>query len=86
MNVFVSLLIAAQALTHEERQTIDYWLFWIQSGLVAVVVTLIVLAISLRVIAKRSTHPCRWCMEFISKKAAVCPRCGKACKERKAEA
>ena len=77
MNGITLFLIAAQALTVEERATIDYWLSWIQMGLVFVIVGLAVLALTLRIHARKSTEPCRWCMEFVSKKATVCPRCGK---------
>lgn len=75
--LFCAIIAATAALTEEERQSIEAWLFWIQSGLVVLVAALIVFAFALRRIAKNSTAPCRWCMEFVPKKASVCPRCGK---------
>ncbi len=78
MPALVGMIIAAAAsLTEEERLGIEAWLFWIQSGLVVLVAALIVFAFALRRIARNSTEPCRWCMEFVPKKASVCPRCGK---------
>jgi len=75
--LFCAILAATASLTDEERLGIEAWLFWIQLGLVVLVWALIVFAFALRRIAKNSTAPCRWCMEFVSKKASVCPRCGK---------
>lgn len=75
--LFCAIIAATASLTEEERQSIEAWLFWIQSGLVVLVAGLIVFAFALRRIAKNSTEPCRWCMEFVPKKTNVCPRCGK---------
>jgi hypothetical protein len=80
MNLLGSILLLAAAVTlsDEERQSVEVWLFWIQFGLALSVVSLVGFALTLRTIAKRTTEPCRWCMEFVPKKSSVCPRCGKA--------
>lgn len=44
----------------------------------SLVVVLILFALTIRYIARRTTHPCHWCMEFISNAATTCPRCGKS--------
>jgi hypothetical protein len=41
------------------------------------VIGLLAFAYSIRYIARRTTKPCPWCMEFIKKAAPTCPRCGK---------
>jgi hypothetical protein len=63
----------------DDKEAIDvhndlFWLTWIVWSLV---IGLLIFAASIRFIAKRTTRPCHWCMEFISRKAAICPRCGK---------
>ena len=68
----------AAGLTEQDQQAVQSWLSVIIGAIVALVTVLIVLALFVRLLAKRSTQPCRWCMEFISKKETVCPRCGKS--------
>ncbi len=70
---------AEQNLSLEDKEQLEvqsdlFWLTWILWGMV---IGLLGFAYSIRYIAKRSTRPCHWCMEFVSRKAAVCPRCGK---------
>ncbi|MCY3023562.1 MAG: hypothetical protein NTW87_31670 [Planctomycetota bacterium] len=72
------VLAAQQGLTREEQTRVEAWLAIIGGFLFLMIVGLLGLAIAIRYIAKRSTQPCPWCMEFISKKATVCPRCGKS--------
>ena len=75
--IFNTVLAAAGGLQPEEQQSIEYILSWITTAVVVLIGGLLILALLIRQIARRTTHPCRWCMEFISKKAEVCPRCGK---------
>ena len=65
-------------MTPEDQAGIEFWLSIVGGLLFALIVGLLALAFAIRYIAKHSTQPCRWCMEFISKKATVCPRCGKS--------
>lgn len=71
------LAMASQALTPEEQTTVELWLTGVSIVVVVLIAGLIGVALCVRVIARRTTQPCRWCMEFIPKKATVCPRCGK---------
>ncbi len=78
LGVIVTFLAAAGGgLTAEEQQSIDSILYWITAAVVVLICGLLTLAMLIRQIALRTTQPCRRCMEFISKKAVVCPRCGK---------
>ncbi len=63
----------------DDKEAIDVQsdLFWVTWIVWALVIGLLVFAASIRFTARRTTRPCHWCMEFISRKAAVCPRCGK---------
>jgi len=61
----------------QEQATVDLLLSIINIVIVLLIVLLLVFALAVRYIAKRSTRPCPWCMEFISKKEVACPRCGK---------
>ena len=63
----------------DDKEAIDVQsdLYWLTIIVWTLVIGLLVFAASIRVIAKRTTSPCHWCMEFISRKATVCPRCGK---------
>jgi hypothetical protein len=69
--------MAPQTLTPEEQTTVELWLTGVSVVVVVLIVGLIGMAIFVRYLARRTTQPCRWCMEFIPKKALVCPRCGK---------
>ncbi|MEI6233131.1 MAG: hypothetical protein WCT04_08765 [Planctomycetota bacterium] len=60
----------------QEQLDVQRDVFWLSITMWVLVIGLLVLAYSIRYIAKRTTRPCRWCSEFISKKACVCPRCG----------
>ena len=84
MNVWQFILAAGRSLSIEEQASVENWLYIITRALFGMVVGLILLAVLIRFIAKRSTRPCYWCMEFISKKESVCPRCGKSLAEVKA--
>jgi len=76
MPVSAYLSIAASLVT-EEQAKVEFWLSVISGFLFVLVCALLLLAVAIRHIAKRSTRPCSWCMEFISKRETVCPRCGK---------
>ncbi|MFH0937879.1 MAG: hypothetical protein V1899_01120 [Planctomycetota bacterium] len=78
VNVALFYLILHSALTSDEQNSIELWLTGITILMVALVAGLVTLALIIRRITKRFTRPCRWCMEFIPKKAIVCPRCGKS--------
>jgi hypothetical protein len=71
-------LVIAAGLAPEEQARVEFWLGIIGGLVFVLIVGLLGLAVAVRYIAKHSTQPCRWCMEFISKKATVCPRCGKS--------
>jgi undecaprenyl pyrophosphate phosphatase UppP len=73
-----SALAAQSGLTPEDQAGIEFWLSIIGGLLFALILGLLALAVAIRYIAKHSTQPCRWCMEFIPRKATVCPRCGKS--------
>ena len=73
-----SILAAESGLTPEDQASVEFWLAIIGGLLFGLIVGLIVLAVAIRYIAKHSTQPRRWCMEFIPKKETVCPRCGKS--------
>ncbi len=75
--ILPTLLLAAAGITPEDQASLDYWLTFTTIAMVVIVVGLGVLTVAIRHVAARYTHPCRWCMEFIPKSAAVCPRCGK---------
>ncbi len=75
-----SLLAAEQpqmSLDDKEQLDVQRDLYWLTMTLWILVIGLLAFAYSIRFIAKRTTRPCRWCSEFISNKATVCPRCGK---------
>ncbi len=72
------VLAAAKSLTNEEQASVEFWLSIVSGIVIALIASLILLALLVRFIAKRSTRPCYWCMEFISKSETVCPRCGKS--------
>jgi len=72
------MLGAESRLTIEDQASVEFWLAIIGGLLFGLIVALLALAVAIRYIAKHSTQPCRWCMEFIPKKATVCPRCGKS--------
>jgi hypothetical protein len=70
-------LAAATSLNDLDQQTIEAWLTWITLLVAVLIAGLIFLAFFIRHLAKHSTRPCQWCMEFIPKKAKMCPHCGK---------
>jgi hypothetical protein len=70
--------VFAASLTEIEQARMEMWLSLITMFLFGMVIFLLGLGVAIRFIAKRSTRPCRWCMEFISNKETVCPRCGRA--------
>jgi hypothetical protein len=73
-----SIVLAAQSeLSIEEQTKVEFWLAVIGGLLFVLIAALLVLAVAIRYIAKHSTRPCPWCMEFIPKRETVCPRCGK---------
>lgn len=73
-----NLILAANSLSIDDQASVEFWLSVVSGALVVMVAGLILLAVLIRFIAKRSTQPCYWCMEFISKNETVCPRCGKS--------
>jgi len=86
-----SLLVSAIALLHsaaiaaeqglsvadKESLQLESELSWMTYLLWGMVAALLLFAVAIRHIARRTTHPCRWCAEFIPNKATTCPRCGK---------
>lgn len=86
LKIWQGVIAAPSGLTPEEQANVEFWLSLIGGLLFLMIVALLGLAVAIRYIAKHSTQPCPWCMEFISKKETVCPRCGKsvsgAAKER----
>jgi hypothetical protein len=73
-----SYFLTLASLATEDQDKVEFWLSVISGFLFFLVCALLLLAVAIRHIAKRSTRPCNWCMEFISKQETVCPRCGKA--------
>jgi len=73
----VAALGADLNLDDKEQLDVQNDLYWLTLTMWALVIGLLVFAYSIRYIAKRTTHPCHWCSEFISNKASICPRCGK---------
>jgi hypothetical protein len=76
-------VLLASGLTTEDQQGIDNMLYYVSVGVAALICGLLLLTLGIRQIARRTTQPCRWCMEFISNKARVCPKCGKALPDEK---
>jgi hypothetical protein len=74
---FTPFLVAAENLAEDEQKTIELWLTGMTVLVILLVAGLLLFALAFRHYAKHSTRPCQWCMEFIPKKAAVCPHCGK---------
>lgn len=72
-------LLAAEQMSLDDKEQLDVQrdLYWLTTIMWILVIGLLAFAYSIRFIAKRTTRPCRWCSEFISNKATVCPRCGK---------
>ncbi|HYF48670.1 MAG TPA: hypothetical protein VEJ63_04660 [Planctomycetota bacterium] len=66
-----------ERLNEVEQSQVEFWLTVTGLSVVVLIVLLMVFTVSLRAIAMKRTAPCRWCMEFIPKSAATCPRCGK---------
>ena len=77
---------AETGLTMEDQASVEFWLAIIGGLLFGLIVALLALAVAIRYLAKHSTQPCRWCMEFIPKKTTVCPRCGKSLVKQLADA
>ncbi len=74
----LSLVLAEASVAAREEATIDWWLTVIAVLVVVWVILLLGFALAYRRISRSRTRPCPYCMEFIPKKAEVCPRCGKA--------
>lgn len=75
---FIKLALgAAVTVADKEQEAIDYWLPLANNLLIVLIFALVGFAIAIRYIAKQTTRPCHWCMEFIPKRDSVCPRCGK---------
>jgi hypothetical protein len=72
------VIFLAERLSEDDQVSVDFWLTVVGATVVLLVALLIVFTISLRLIALKTTRPCRWCMEFIPKSETVCPRCGKS--------
>ena len=70
-------VVAAASLVEDEQKSIGLWLTGMTVLVVLLVAGLLLFALGFRHYAKHSTRPCPWCMEFIPKKASVCPHCGK---------
>ena len=68
---------ARLSLDDQEQLDVQSDLFWLTATMWVLVIGLLVFAYSVRYIAKRNTHPCHWCSEFIPNTAVTCPRCGK---------
>lgn len=73
----LSFLVLAAGLTADEQASVEEWLSIIGMLLFVLIAGLLGFAIAIRYIAGHSTRPCPFCMEFISKRKAICPRCGK---------
>jgi hypothetical protein len=82
MILMLNIFLAA-SLTPEEQKSIDSMLEYVTYAVVGLMCGLLILAVTIRQISRHTTQPCRWCMEFISKKASTCPKCGKAVREGK---
>ena len=78
MHWAVALIAMASSLSTDEQALVENWLTGMTLLLLVLVLALVSFALIVSRTAKHSTQPCRWCMEFIPKKATVCPRCGKA--------
>jgi hypothetical protein len=81
--VTLNVVLAAAALTPEEQRSIDTMLEYVTYAVVGLMIGLLILAVTIRQISRRTTLPCRWCMEFISRKASTCPKCGKVVPDAK---
>jgi NADH:ubiquinone oxidoreductase subunit 6 (subunit J) len=77
MTAFI-LAAAVTTVSDQEAEQTERWVSNINLALLVLIVALLGLAVAVRYIARHTTQPCRWCMEFIPKRAAVCPRCGKS--------
>jgi len=75
-NWFQPVLLM-ERLNDVEQSQVELWLTVTGLSVGALIVLLLVFTVSLKAIALKTTRPCRWCMEFIPKRAAQCPRCGK---------
>ena len=65
------------SLDDQEQLQLQRELSWLTALMWGLLVALLLFAVAIRYIARRTTHPCRWCMEFIPNKSVECPRCGK---------
>lgn len=86
LRLCCGVLGAESGLSIEDQASVEFWLAIIGGLLFGLIVALLALALAIRYIAKHSTQPCPWCMEFIPKKERVCPRCGKSLAQPLAEA
>jgi len=66
-----------ERLNDVEQSQVELWVTVTGLSVAVLIVVLLLFTVSLKVIAVKTTRPCRWCMEFIPKAAEQCPRCGK---------
>ena len=80
LSIFASAFSARAddlGILDKEQLELQRELSWLTALMWGLVVGLVMPALMIRVIARRTTHPCHWCMEFIPNSADACPRCGK---------
>jgi len=70
---------AEEQLSVDDQEHLDVQndLSTLSIGIWTLVIGLLIFAFSIRYVARHTTRPCHWCMEFIKKSAVICPRCGK---------
>jgi hypothetical protein len=75
----LSVARAADSLSTYDKEQLQLQqdLSWLTVAMWGMVIGLICFAFAIRFIARRTTKPCHWCMEFIRKSETTCPRCGK---------
>lgn len=64
------------SLADKEQLQLQRELSWLTTLMWGLLIALLLFAVAIRYIARRTTRPCHWCAEFIPNKAAICPRCG----------
>jgi hypothetical protein len=70
--------LLATGLAPDDQASVEFWISLISSVLAVSIFSLVVFAYCIRFIARKRTHPCPWCTEFIPKAESTCPRCGKS--------
>lgn len=79
LGVAAQIAICAEdhlSLADKEQLQLQRELSWLTTLMWGLVIALVLFAVAIRYIARRTTHPCHWCAEFIPNKEEVCPRCG----------